>query len=270
MGIPGLSSRLWALCLGALFLGVTEAGVTEARAQCITPGFKQATWGMAADQLQKVVPGLREDLDRFEPNVTAYHSFEFPNNGFSEFRLYKGRLFYIRIKITNAKYNDQLMGAMQRCGKPLADESERGSRRLLWQDAETAVAVYVYPYHGEIRAKSLQIAAEWATYRHKEEDVDKFLDQQIQSAFGADGLSVQERERLRGLRQSIEQNQSGPGGPISAPEPIVPAAPPPRPQPRPAQSAPAPVPQAPPPEEAPAPPPPSAPARDKSLDDFLQ
>lgn len=217
--------RLGTFCLLlAAALALCWAFPGTASAGCLGEGFKQAKWGMTLKELQEKIPGIREDFNRFEPNVTAYHSFEFPNNGFSEFRLFRGKLFYIRVKITSADFNNQLLQSMKRCGEPISHDGKGGAERYLWTDDNTALSVYLYPYYGEIRAKSQAVAKEWLTYRKKEDDIEEFLQEQIQSAFTSDELTIQERERLRNLKKTLQDDEKERGSVIpGAAKPAQPA-----------------------------------------------
>jgi len=203
-------SRIFLLALLA-WTATSGALPVRAFAGCLGEGFKQAKWGMTFKELDEKIPGLREDFNRFEPDVTAYHSFEFPNNGFSEFRLFRGKLFYIRVKITSPEYNLQLKQSLQRCGSPVSTDSEGGADRFLWQDDKTSLALYIYPYYGELRAKSQKVAEEWVAFRKKGDDVDDFLETQIKSAFSDSELSMKEREQLRQLRKALEGDAMAPG-----------------------------------------------------------
>ncbi|MEW6775855.1 MAG: hypothetical protein AB1405_06155 [Bdellovibrionota bacterium] len=207
---------------GVLSLALALWAVVSFAAAPLPDGFKNARWGMTFDELDKAIPGLREDLNRFEPDVTAYHSFQFPNNGFSEFRLFKGRLFYIRIKFTRSENAEQLVGSMRgQYGPPVAEDTEWGAKRTLWADGKTALALIVYPYFSEIRLRSEVVAKDWLARQSKEEDAEKFLDEQIGEAFGSEDLTMQERLKLRELKQTLGP-ESGQGSP-AMPAPTLPA-----------------------------------------------
>ena len=176
--------RLFVVAL-ALVLLPLSAGAQEKRQQtCLGDGFKEARWGMTTDELKKVIPGLREDFSRYEPHVTAFHSFEFPNNGFSEFRLLDGKLFYIRVKITSPEFNDQLRQSMLRCGDPKLQDQSASAQRYLWADNVTSKVLYLYPYFAEIRAKSVPMGKEWAALKEEENQIDDFLNKRLSNASG--------------------------------------------------------------------------------------
>ena len=185
------------------------------QSSCLGDGFKEARWGMNYEELKKVVPGLREDFNRFEPRVTTYHSFEFPNNGFSEFRLFDGQLFYIRVKITSPEFNDQLRQSMLRCGKPASADQTSSAQRYLWSDDTTAKALYLYPYYAEIRAKSEKLGKEWAALKEEESRVEEFLDSRMLNAAGAQEESEDSGEssddvdaQLRELEKALEAERA--------------------------------------------------------------
>lgn len=161
-----------------------QAHAQQRESTCLGDGFKEARWGMSHKELKEVIPGLREDFNRFEPRVTAYHSFEFPNNGFSEFRLFDGELFYIRVKITSPEFNDQLRQSMLRCGGPKSTDQSSAAQRYLWEDETTSKVLYLYPYYAEIRAKSVKLGAKWFAVKEEESRVEEFLDSRMLNAAG--------------------------------------------------------------------------------------
>lgn len=195
-----------AALLAVLALGSSVAPV---HAACrLDPGFKMLHWGMGVDELKQHVPGAREDVNRFEPEVVAYHSFQFPNNGFSEFRFFRGKLFYMRLKFTSARYAEQLQGGLDARCKVEVVETVGVAKRMMWRDDQTAVALYLFPYHSEIRAKSREVSRQWMAYRKKEKDVENFLDEQIRSAFSRDDLSEKDARELIELRKSLQEEKS--------------------------------------------------------------
>lgn len=163
-----------------------------------------AQWGMTIEDLRERIRNLAEDVDRFQPHITVYTSYSFPNNGFSEYRLFQGKLFYIRVKLISKDVNQQMYSSFTaRYGQPISQDEKDGAKRYLWEDAKTSMALYLYPYHAEIRVKSVEIATELARMQRKNEDYDRYLDEMMSRNFSDESLTVEEKQRLLELKKGL-------------------------------------------------------------------
>ncbi len=177
---------------------------SPATAANLPAGFQMAQWGMTVEELKSRIRNLTEDVDRFQQDVTVFSSYSFPNNGFSEFRFFRGKLFYIRVKLTNKAANLQMYNSfVSRHGEPLAKDELDGAKRYLWEDSRTSMALYVYPYHAELRIKSVDLANELAQVQKKQEDYDRYLDEMMSRNFSDDSLTPEEKQRLLELKKGL-------------------------------------------------------------------
>ncbi len=191
-----------------LALAFALAGVGTAVAGSLPNGFQMAQWGMTVDELKSRIRNLNEDVDNFQPNVTAYSSYSFPNNGFSEFRFFRGKLFYIRVKLTKKDASEQMYSSFfARHGEPVARDEQDGAKRYLWEDNKTSMALYVFPFHAEIRIKSVEIASELAKLQQKNEDYDKYLDEIMSRNFSDQSLTIEEKQRLLELKKGLSSGK---------------------------------------------------------------
>ena len=82
-------------------------------------------------------------------------------------------------------------------------DEQDGAKRYLWEDTKTSMALYIYPYHAEIRVKSVEISNELAQLQKKNEDYDKYLDEMMSRNFSDQSLTIEEKQRLLELKKGL-------------------------------------------------------------------
>ncbi len=189
-----------------LILLLALPGALSAREGSLPDGFKGIRFGMSIEEMRKAVPQLTEDLAHQTGFIEAYQSFGFPNNGYSEFRLFEDQLFYIHVTITSSEMARLLLTSFRnKYGEPSYHGRKAQSDRYMWKDDKAVLAVSIYPFHIEIRVKSLIIEQEIRSFEKSDAVLDQFIDEGLKEIFKDKDATMEEKQRIFEIKKAREK-----------------------------------------------------------------